>query len=246
MRTRLPAILLVLFVLSLGTAYGTTHIPDSQVVSEIQDHLYHANVFKHGQVQVSFENGVATLKGTVDSLGAKMDAEKSARKAEDVNQVVNGIQVDTDDVGSQQIADQARHKILTYFAYTIFDNVELQTRGNALIVLGQVTQPYKKDDIGYYLAHIKGVVALENEIEVLPVSPYDHDLRIRIARAIYGDPYFFGYADMANPPIHIIVDNGNVTLDGVVNSEVDRSKAEEQARFAGTFFNLTDNLRVGG
>jgi hyperosmotically inducible protein len=78
------------------------------------------------------------------------------------------------------------------------------------------------------------------------VSVYDDALRIRIARAIYNNPLFAGLADMANPPIHIIVDNGDVTLDGVVNSELARVKAANDANFAATFFKLTDNLMVKG
>jgi osmotically-inducible protein OsmY len=228
------------------TASAKTHIPTSQVVAEIQDHLYHANVFKHGQVQASFSDGVTTLTGTVDSVGVKTDADRAARKQEDVLKVVNKIQVDPDDVGPAQIVEKARHKILTYYAYSIFDSIELEVRGHTLVVLGQVTQPYKKDDIGSFLAHTKGVIALENKIQVLPASIWDDSLRVRIARAIYNDPLFAGLADMANPPIHIIVDNGNVTLDGVVNSELARVKAANDADFAVTFFKLTNNLTVKG
>jgi hyperosmotically inducible protein len=120
----------------------------------------------------------------------------------------------------------------------------LEIQGDRLIVNGQVTLPFKKQDIGNFLAHDKGVADLENNLEVLPTSEYDDSLRFAVARAIYNDPYFIHYRDQALPPIHIIVKNGNVTLEGVVLNPLDRAKAEADARLAATFFNFTDNLRV--
>ena len=79
--------------------------------------------------------------------------------------------------------------------------------------------------MGKILERVKGVAALQNNLEVLPVSMFDDRLRLQVARAIYGDPFFIHYADQALPPIHIIVKNGNVTLEGVVASTMDRTKA---------------------
>jgi hyperosmotically inducible protein len=244
MRNRRLFLLPLLLTLVAIPGFGKEHITDAEVVAEVQDHLFHAHVFQHGQVQVTFQGGVATLTGAVDSYGVKLDAEHAARKQEDVTQVVNQIRVDTDDVRPLQIVTQARKEIVTYPFYTIFDWIVLEVQGNDLIVSGQVTDPFKKTDIGNFLAHVRGVADLKNNLQVLPVSDYDSGLRIAIARAIYGDPYFVNYADQALPSIHIIVDNGNVTLEGVVNSEVDRAKAQEDARFAATFFSLTNKLRV--
>jgi len=215
----------------------------AQITAKIEDKLYHAQVFKHGNVQVSVDNGVATLSGTVDSVGYKMDAERAARKVDGVT-VVDHITVHADDVTPRQIAEQARKDILTYYAYTIFDNVNLQLLDGRLVVSGQVTQPFKKSDIGNFLAHIKGVAELDDNLEVLPTSQYDDRLRLAVARAIYRDPFFVHYADQALPPIHIIVKNGNVTLEGVVANKLDRAKAEADARLAATYFSFTDNLRL--
>ena len=188
----------------------------AQVTARIEDKLYHAQVFKHGTVQVSVDSGVATLTGTVDSAGVKMDAERAARKVDDVTSVVNNINVHAEDVTTQQIVAEARKEILTYPWFTIFDWVTLNIEGDRLTVNGQVTQPYKKQDIGNYLAHVKGVAELENNLDVLPLSEYDESLRLAVARAIYNDPYFMNHRNQAIPPIHIIVNNGNVTLEGVV------------------------------
>jgi hyperosmotically inducible protein len=120
----------------------------------------------------------------------------------------------------------------------------MEIQGDRLIEHGQVTQPNKKQDIGNFLAHIKGVADLENNLEVLPLSEYDESLRLAIARAIYNDPYFARYGNQPFPPIHIIVKNGNVTLEGVVANQLDRAKADADARLAASFFNFTDNLRI--
>jgi len=172
-----------------------------------------------------------------------MDAERAARKVDGVT-VVDNITVHADDVTPRQIAEQARKDVVTYYAYTVFDNINLQLQDGRLVVSGQVTQPFKKSDIGNFLAHIKGVTELDDNLEVLPTSQFDDRLRLAVARAIYRDPFFVHYADQALPPIHIVVKNGNVTLEGVVANQLDRAKADADARLAATYFNFTDNLRL--
>jgi hyperosmotically inducible periplasmic protein len=177
-------------------------------------------------------------------VGVKNDVEKAIAKAAGVNSVVDKITVDTNDATPQFIAEQARHEILTYPFYTIFDNIELKLQGNSLTVSGQVTEPFKKSDIGNFLSHLRGVTGFENDLEVLPTSQMDDQIRRAVARAIYRDPFFVNYGNQALPPIHIIVKNGNVTLDGVVDTTLARTKAEMDARFAATYFGLTNNLRL--
>jgi hyperosmotically inducible protein len=236
------AALMLALAAQVGFAKKQADSP-AQITAKIEDKLYHAQVFKHGNVQVSVDNGVATLNGTVDAVGYKMDAERAARKVDGVT-VVDNISVYADDVTPRQIADRARKDIVTYYAYTIFDNVNLQLQDGRLAVSGQVTQPFKKSDIANFLAHIKGVAELDDNLEVLPTSQFDDRLRLAVARAIYRDPFFVRYGDQALPPIHIIVKNGNVTLEGVVANQLDRAKAEADARFAATYFAFTDNLRL--
>lgn len=215
-------------------------------MAQIQSRLSHLGVenAKHGNVQAQFQNGVAVLTGTVESIGVKSDVEKAIAKAAGVNSVVDKLTVDTDDATPQLIAKQARHAILTYPFYTIFDNIELKMEGNNLMVSGQVTQPFKKTDIGTILSHLPGVTGFQNDLEVLPNSAMDDQIRRAVARAIYRDPFFVNYGNQALPPIHIIVKNGNVTLDGVVDTSVARMKAETDARFAATYFGLTNNLQL--
>jgi len=230
--------------LASQTAFGRTQDSDAKRAAELQDKVYHSKVFNHGQVTTTLENGVATLSGTVDNLGAKLDAEKAARKAEGVKQVVNNIQVRADDVTERQIVEKARHEILMYYAYGIFDNINLAAQGDKLIVSGQVTEPFKKSDIGNFLKRVRGVAEVENNLEVLPLSNFDDQLRFQVARAIYGDPFFVRYGARSLPPIHIVVKNGNVALEGAVATKLDSAKAEMAARTAGLSFSVVNNLRV--
>jgi osmotically-inducible protein OsmY len=230
--------------LAAQTALGATRVSDAKIAASIQDRIYHARVFDHGQVQIAFDKGMATLTGTVDNLGSKRDAERATHKVQGVTGVVNHIKVSAEDVSAQQILEAARKQIVTYYAYGVFDNINLEARGSKLIVSGQVTQPFKRSAIGNFLTRVKGVAELQNDLEVLPLSPYDDSIRIAVARAIFGDSYFVHYANRAVPSIHIVVKNGNVTLEGVVNSKLDRAKADAVARSAGISLSFVNNLRV--
>lgn len=134
-------------------------------------------------------------------------------------------------------------QVTRYANFTVFDNVAASIENGTVTLTGQVTMPYKKDDIARRVSKVDGVAQVENKIEVLPVSFFDDDLRFRIARAIYNNPAFWHYAAMANPPIHIVVENGNVTLTGVVNSNVERALARSLATGFGSF-SVTNDLKT--
>lgn len=112
---------------------------------------------------------------------------------------------------------------------TVFDDVQFSVEDGLVTLTGKVTLPYKREEIGARVAQISGVRAVVNRIDVLPASADDDALRRRIARAIYGHPSFWSYAAMANPPIHIIVERGHVTLTGVVASDLERMLARSLA-----------------
>jgi len=242
MRNRLP---LLVLTLAIGTGMGWAAPPttDSQATSMIQSRLEHAKLNQHGNdVRVSYAGGVATLTGTVDSLASKLEAEKNARKVHGVTQVVDNLRVQ--EFSNDQILEQARHQVLMYYAYGIFDNVNLATDHGTLTVSGQVMLPFKKNDLGRILESVKGVAALDNRLEVLPTSNFDDRLRLQVARAIYDDPYFTNYRSQPIPSIHIVVNNGNVTLVGVVASAMDRTKANMDALGAGLSFSVVNNLQI--
>ena len=142
-----------------------------------------------------------------------------------------------------QIFQDVSRQVLRYPQFTIFDSISANVEGGVVTLTGKVTMPYKRDDIATRVGRIDGVRKVRNDITVLPVSPWDDELRFRIARAIYGNSNFWTYGAMANPPIHIVVENGRVTLEGVVNSNVDRMVARSIASSFGAF-SVTNNLRT--
>lgn len=145
---------------------------------------------------------------------------------------------------SLQLFRAVQREVLQYPQFSIFDSVHASIDDEGVVTLtGKVTMPYKRTEIARRVAEVRGASAVQNQIEVLPVSSFDDELRFRIARAIYGNSNFWTYASMANPPIHIIVERGRVTLEGVVNSEVDRMLARS---IAGAFnaFSVTSRLKT--
>lgn len=137
------------------------------------------------------------------------------------------------------IADQVNR----YTQFTIFDSVDASVEDGRVVLSGWVTMPFKRDDIERRVRKVAGVQSVENGVAVLPVSQFDDELRFRIARSIYSHSSFWNYAAMANPPIHIIVNRGRVTLAGVVNSNVDRMLARSLAVGFGAF-EVTDRLKT--
>lgn len=142
-----------------------------------------------------------------------------------------------------ELARKVQAAINTYPSFTIFDDLSGSVAGQVVTLNGKVTMPYKKSDIESRISRIDGVKQVVDNIQVLPVSVYDDELRARIARAIYRNPSFWSYAMMANPPIHIVVEHGRVTLTGVVNSRVDKALAQSLASGFGEFA-LTNDLRT--
>jgi hyperosmotically inducible protein len=152
---------------------------------------------------------------------------------------------DNGDHSDAALAKKVAHEVRLYSWYTIWDNVNVKVNDGNVELIGQVSQPYKKADVARLAQRIPGVRSVTNELEVLPLSNFDDRLRIQVARAIYRDPVLSRYAIQAVPPIHIIVDNGHVTLEGVVNNEMEKNVAGIRANGAGlSFGKVVNNLRV--
>ena len=128
-----------------------------------------------------------------------------------------------------QMFRAVQRQVLQYPHFTIFDSVHAQVDNGVVTLTGKVTMPYKRDAIEKRVSRVTGIQQVNNRIDVLPVSQFDDDLRYAIARSIYSHPVFAGFLSTAQPPIHVIVDRGRVTLDGVVNNEVDRALARSIA-----------------
>lgn len=142
-----------------------------------------------------------------------------------------------------QIFRDISDSVHRYSQFSIFDGIEASVTQGQVVLDGWVTMPFKKDDIDRRVRAIGGVTSVDNRIQVLPVSQFDDELRFRIARAIYSNSSFWNYAAMANPPIHIVVKGGRVTLQGVVQSNVERQLARSLASGFGSF-EVTNQLKT--
>jgi len=146
----------------------------------------------------------------------------------------------------QNIIREVRHQLLMLPYYTVFDNLEYKVEGDKVTLLGQVTRPTLKSDAESAVKSIEGVATVDNQIEVLPLSPMDDQIRRAEYRAIYGDTVLSKYGWSSMPSIHIIVKNGHVTLVGVVDNQSDKDLANIRANAVPNVFSVTNDLTVGG
>ena len=144
----------------------------------------------------------------------------------------------------QQVAKKVRKALVTLPFYGVFDNLEYRFEGGTVTLSGQVLRPTTRDDAERRVARIRGVERVVNNIEALPVSGFDDQIRARTARAIFNTGGLGRYALGANPSIHIIVNRGHVTLEGVVANRGDRQLAFVAADGVPGVFSVTNNLRT--
>jgi hyperosmotically inducible protein len=144
----------------------------------------------------------------------------------------------------ERIVKEVRHELLMLPYFGVFDYIVFKVDGYSVTLLGQVARPVLKSDAENAVKHIEGVEKVMNQIEVLPTSPMDDRLRMELYRAIYGFPALEKYALGVQKPIRIIVKNGHVTLEGVVDNEGDKNFAGMRANGVSGIFSVTNNLQV--
>ncbi len=161
----------------------------------------------------------------ITTLGAAQDAQPSAKSQD-------------------RIVKEVRHELLMLPYFGVFDYIAYKVDGSTLTLLGQVVRPVLKSDAANAVKRIEGVEKVDNQIEVLPPSPMDDGLRIALFRAIYQYPALQRYELGVQKPIRIIVKNGRLTLEGVVDSEADKNLVGIQANGVPGIFSVTNNLQV--
>jgi len=144
----------------------------------------------------------------------------------------------------ERITREVRHELLMLPYFGVFDNIAYKVDGGTVTLLGQVVRPVLKSDAGNAVKRIEGVEHVDNQIEVLPPSPADDRIRIQLFHAIYGYPGLEKYALGVQKPIRIIVKNGHVTLEGVVDNQGDKDLANIRARSVPGTFSVDNNLQV--
>ena len=144
----------------------------------------------------------------------------------------------------QNMVKEIRHQLVLLPWYSVFDNLSFRIEGSKVILMGQVVRPTLKSDAEGAVKNVEGVSSVQNDIEVLPNSPMDDQIRRATYRAIYSEPGLQRYALSAVPSIHIIVKNGNVTLVGVADNDTDKNLAGLRANGVPNVFSVKNELVV--
>jgi hyperosmotically inducible periplasmic protein len=238
----------LLVVAFLSVTLAAQETPASRYDSKIQTQVGQKLAAKgqFHEVRSSVEDGIVTLSGTVDLYQRKLDAAKLARKVSDVQGVRNLIAVAGPTVSDEQLAQQLAKK-LTYVRVgydNTFDYFSFSVKDGVVTITGQDRTGLGRDEAIADLDNQPGVKDVVNEISVEPTSFFDDGLRLRTARAIYGDPVLSKYAMDPARPIRIVVANGHVTLYGVVDSTMDKTVAGMRANQIFGAFTVENHLTV--
>jgi len=150
----------------------------------------------------------------------------------------------TEPKSRQNLIREVRHQLVLLPYYSVFDNLAFRVEGDTVILEGQVVRPTLKSDAENVVKNIEGVGRVVNNIEVLPLSPMDDQIRKAVYRAIFSEPGLSRYAESAVPSIHIIVKNGNVTLVGVVDNETDKNLVNLRVNGVPNVFSVKNELVV--
>ena len=191
------------------------------------------------------EDAIVTLNGTAKVLIDKLDAGKKVDKIDHVAGVRNHVEVAgsvPDQQLQQEIADKLRYDRVSLGS--TFNAFGLKVQNGVVTVQGDVRDYPARDSALSIVETTPGVKEVIDNINVLPTSPMDDDIRLRVARAIYGQPSLSRYAIDPQRPIRIVVDNGHVTLYGIVDNQADKTIAETQAKSVPNVFSVDDKLMV--
>jgi osmotically-inducible protein OsmY len=236
----LLAVALMLLPAELVSAQPPRLISDDHIRAIVEQRLIEKDMVG---IQVAVAKQVVTLRGTVPNLWLKEKALERARETHDVMGVVSELSIARAE-SDGRIAEEVASRVRRYVFFSIFDEIDSSVDRGIVTLTGKVTLPYKADAFVDLASRVNGVQQVANRIQALPVSAFDDQLRYRIARQIYGDPLFWNLAIQVDPPLHIVVENGHVTLTGIVNSEVERRAAEAIARSTFGVFSVTSKLRL--
>lgn len=235
-------VLAVILTLSVGSFAWAATATDHAVQTALQSELSK----KFPDVRVAVANRVATLTGSVDSYLDKLSAEKTAKKYAALTRVVDRVAVAGPEVSDDRLADHLSRQLAgdRTFQGNVFDSFYLQVKDGVVTVSGYAHNYPARDSALGIVAAEKGVKDVVDKVDVLPLSRFDDDIRMAAARRIYGHGTLSRYAIDPAHPIRIIVNNGNVILDGEVLNKMDKQLAEMAMLGVPGVFSVTNNLRV--
>jgi hyperosmotically inducible periplasmic protein len=223
-------------------ALGQNAQTDNNIQAQLQNELK-----KYKNIQISVKNGVVDLEGTINDFATKEEIDKRAHRTKNVVAVRNNLKI----AGAGEISDaQLQQKIVQKLQYdrvgygNAFNAISVNVQNGVVTLAGNALGPVAADSAVSLASHFPGVQDVVNNIQVDPLSPMDNQSRYAVYRAIYGYPSLQKYSLDPAQPIRITVVNGNVTLNGVVNSQADKNVAGIRANSVPGIFKVTNNLQV--
>lgn len=220
---------------------------DNQILADVQNKALNKSQFK--SVKASVQNGIVTLTGTVDVYSQKDDLDKRVHRIKNIKGVENEVEVSGPEIPDAELQDKLVRAIQydrVGYGTTAFNAIGVSVQNGVVTLSGTAYGPVDADSAVAVASNTKGVKDVINDIKVDPVSPMDDRTRIAVYRAVYGFPSLNRYAIDPGKPIRISVQNGNVTLYGVVDSQADKDTAGIRANSVPGVFKVTNNLQVAG
>lgn len=220
---------------------------DNNLRAEILNKALNKSQFKN--IQVAVNDGVVKLTGTVDVVDTKDQADRRVHRVKGVTAVDNEIQVAGPTISDAELQNKLVRAIQfdrVGYGTTAFNAISVRVQNGVVTLGGHAYGPVDADSAVAVASNMKGAKDVINDIQVDPVSPMDDRIRIAAYRAIYGFPSLNRYAIDPVKPIRISVQNGHVTLYGVVDSQADKNAAGIRANTVPGVFSVTNNLQVAG
>lgn len=235
--------------LQMASGQNDSSGKDGQIQADIVNNALNKSRFK--DIKVTVQNGIVDLTGSVKVYADKEEADKRVHRVKNVVAVRNEIQVGN---GETQMSDQQlQDKLVKAISYdrvgygtTAFNAISVNVQNGVVTLGGHAYGPVDKDSALSLAANTPGVQDVVDNIEVDPVSPMDDRIRVAVARAVYGFPSLNRYALDPAKPIRISVQNGHVTLYGVVDRKADKDAAGIRANGVPGVFSVTNDLQVAG
>lgn len=217
---------------------------DRAIAAEVNQKLQDDGKLR--DVRATVDDGVVTLTGNVERYVYKAKAEKKASKVKSVAGVRNLIAVRTDSISDAELFDRLARKLAydRYSGDTAFNYLTLEVHDGVVTLGGRVRNGGAHESARDIVENEKGVRGMVDQVQVLPTSFFDDELRVRAARAIYGDPVLQHYAIDPGAPIRIVVDHGHITLYGIVANRMESQVAEIRARELPGAFSVENRLIV--
>ena len=210
----------------------------------IMDRLQKHKLLKGNDITVSVHDTVVTIDGTVGTLHQKRQVEHEAKEVAGTYGVVDNIAVKPIKKSDQDLYAAVVKQLQNNVFYSIFDWVNLDVSNGKVTLTGWVYEPWHKPQFQHQVERVVGVTSVENKIKVESGSPYDDDIRYKAARLIYDDPFYEAYSSVPGAPIHIIVNNGDVTLEGTVSTSFQKNWAQNAIYSNTGAFNVYNELRI--